>query len=58
MEQNLTHDITIQAGADLSAAQYKVVTVAGTIAAEADTAIGVLLLARGIRLRQVHIPRR
>jgi len=32
----------VVAGADLSAAQYKVIAVAGTIAAEADTALGVL----------------
>jgi len=35
-------DVTVAAGADLSAMQYKVIAVAGTIAAEADTALGVL----------------
>lgn len=36
-------DITITAGADLSAMQYKVIGVAGTIAATVGPAIGVLL---------------
>ena len=33
---------TIQAGADLSSHQYKVVNISGTIAASIDTSIGVL----------------
>lgn len=32
----------VAAGADLSTMQYKVIAVAGTIAAEADTALGIL----------------
>ena len=33
---------TVTAGADLSSMQYKVIAVAGTIAAENDTALGIL----------------
>lgn len=37
-----SHKISIAAGADLSACQYKIVTVSGTIAAANATALGVL----------------
>lgn len=40
--QNKFESVTIVAGADLSAMQYKVVAVAGTIAAENDTALGII----------------
>lgn len=40
--QNKFDSVTIAAGADLSSMQYKVVAVAGTIAAENDTALGII----------------
>lgn len=40
--QNKFNSVTIVSGADLSAAQYKAVTVAGIIAAASTTAIGIL----------------
>jgi hypothetical protein len=42
MEQNAFQAYTIAAGQDLSAAQYKAVTVGGTIASTADAAIGLV----------------
>lgn len=42
MYQGKFETVTILAGADLSAAQHKVVIVAGTIAADSITAIGLL----------------
>lgn len=42
MHQNKFETLTIDAGADLSAAQYKVIAIAGTIAANSTTAVGIL----------------
>jgi hypothetical protein len=40
--QNQALSYTVQAGADLSTFQYRLISVAGTLAAEGDTAIGSL----------------
>lgn len=42
-ERGKTLNVTIKAAADLSTMQYKIITIAGAIAAESDTAIGSLI---------------